>query len=51
MPIVVVDGWDDINEEFLNNKFEEISKKKQNNEYKMEKIYLDYWFKQFNIIS
>lgn len=51
LPIVVVDGWDDINEEFLNNKFEEISKKKQNNEYKMEKIYLDYWFKQFNIIS
>jgi len=49
LPVVIVDSWSEINEEFLHNKYNEITKKKEKNEYKMEKIQLDYWRKKFQI--
>ena len=47
LPVVIVDSWSEINEEFLHSKYEEIRKKKERNEYKMEKLQLDYWTKKF----
>ena len=43
LPILVINDWNEINEQFLNDKYNEISKKKANNEYNMDKAYLDYW--------
>jgi hypothetical protein len=39
LPVLFVDTWDNITEEFLNEKFNEIKSKK----YKMEKISVEYW--------
>lgn len=48
LPIVIVNEWDEINEEMLNSKYTEIMKKWNNNEYNMDKLNLDYWI---NIIN
>ena len=40
MPVLVVDSWDDINEDFLNKKWEEMSKI----EYDRSKLTLEYWY-------
>ena len=47
LPVVIVDTWSEINEQFLQTKYDEIMKKHENNEYKMEKLQLDYWTKKF----
>lgn len=39
LPIVFINDWNEITEEFLNNKFEEIS----NKEYDFSILYIDYW--------
>ena len=46
LPIVVVKSWDEISKEFLEKKYDEINKKKQNNEYNMDKLYLKYWLQK-----
>jgi len=43
LPVLVVDSWDDINEEFLNQKWKEMSERK----YDMSKLTLEYWFARF----
>ena len=43
LPIVVVKSWDEITESFLNDKFVEISTKKEKGEYTMDKLKLSYW--------
>jgi len=44
LPVLVVDSWDDINEDFLNKKWEEMSKI----EYDKSKLTLEYWFERFS---
>jgi hypothetical protein len=41
LPILFVDSWDNITEEFLNEKYEEIMSKT----YNMEKVKIGYWYK------
>ena len=41
LPILFVDSWDNITEEFLNQKYEEI----MSNSYNMDKIKISYWYK------
>ena len=45
LPILVVDNWDDISNEFLEMKYKEIKKNLASRRYKMEKLYADYWFR------
>ena len=40
LPILVIDGFDKLNEEYLNAKYEEIISR---TDYKFEKLYMDYW--------
>jgi hypothetical protein len=40
LPILMLDSWDEINEEFLNRKYEEIISK----EWNLDKLKVDYWF-------
>lgn len=40
LPVLIVDNWSDITEEFLNQQYELIN----NKNYKLEKIYFKYWF-------
>lgn len=39
LPILIINDWNEINEEFLNKKYEEISQK----EFNKERLTLDYW--------
>lgn len=39
LPIIIVNDWSEINEEFLNEKYEEIN----NAKFNMEKLYASYW--------
>lgn len=43
LPVLVIDSWEDINEEFLNQKWEEMSERK----YDMSKLTPEYWFARF----
>ena len=44
LPILFVDNWDNITEQFLNDKYEEI----MNKTYPLEKIKIDYWLNLIN---
>jgi hypothetical protein len=49
LPILVIKDWHEITEEFLNEKYNEISMKKEKKEYNnMEKMYLSYWLNKIN---
>lgn len=39
LPVVIVKSWEEVNEDFLNQKWEEMSKKT----YRLEKLYFNYW--------
>ena len=43
LPILVVNNWNDITENYLNIKYKEIENNKLNKIYNMEKITLKYW--------
>lgn len=43
LPVLVINNWNEINEDFLKQKYNEIFYKKKNNLYNMEKITLNYW--------
>ena len=45
LPIVVVNDWNEINEDFLERKYAEITEKKLRNAYNMDKLHLEYWTK------
>ena len=40
LPVLIIDTWDDITEEFLNKKYIEMTQKK----YDLRKLYIEYWF-------
>lgn len=39
LPVLIIDQWEKINEEFLNRKYEEITSKK----YDLGRLYMEYW--------
>jgi hypothetical protein len=43
LPVLVIDSWEDISEEFLNQKWEEMLERK----YDMSKLTPEYWFARF----
>lgn len=43
LPVVTVPRWDIITKEFLEQQYEEIQRKLQNNKYNMDKLYFEYW--------
>lgn len=45
MPVLIVKSWDQINKEFLEEKYKEIRVKIEKKEYNMDKLYFDYWIK------
>lgn len=47
LPVVIVNDWKEINEEFLNKKYEEF----QSREFNMEKAYFSYWQALINSVK
>lgn len=43
LPVLIVDDWEDINEDMLIKYYDIISNNKKNNVYSMEKLHLSYW--------
>ena len=43
MPVLIVNDWNEITQEFLESKYDEIQQKLKNNEYNMDKLYFEYW--------
>lgn len=48
LPVVIVSSWDEINEQFLNNKYNEIQNKFANNKFNMKKLRMSYWIELIN---
>ncbi len=48
LPVIIVDNWEDINKEFLENKCNEFKDLHLNNCFKYEKLTLSYWVNLFN---
>ena len=46
LPVLVVDKWEDITEEFLERKYTEITRHK----YNLEELYIEYWIHKIKII-
>ncbi|MFC1841579.1 glycosyltransferase [Candidatus Dependentiae bacterium] len=44
LPVIIVDDWNKVTEEFLDAKYAEMS----NKDYNMEKIFADYWIEEIN---
>ena len=53
LPILVIDKWNDINQDFLNKKYLEIKNNKKKGLYDMNKLYMKYWLNKIenNIID
>lgn len=43
LPIVIIDSWDTLNVNFLNEKYNEIMKNKEDKKYNFDKLILNYW--------
>lgn len=43
LPVIIIDNWETITPDFLNAKYKEISFKKQNKKYNLDKLFTDYW--------
>jgi len=46
LPVIITDDWNKITKEFLDEKYREISSKLAAGEYKLEKLYMDYWLEK-----
>lgn len=46
LPVVIVQEWTEVNEQFLKDKFEEICIRSKNREYEFARLSFDYWWKQ-----
>ncbi len=42
LPVVIVEEWEEVTEEFLNQKYEEF----QSRTFQLEKAYIDYWLQE-----
>lgn len=47
LPVLIVDKWEDIDEQFLLAKYQEITSKK----YDLKKLYVEYWFSRIKTIQ
>ena len=47
LPVVVINDWEDLTVDFLNEKYVEIYENKKKNKYNYEKLYLNYWIDKF----
>ena len=47
LPVLIIDSWDQITRELLEQKFEEITSKS----YNLKKLYADYWFDQIRKVQ
>jgi hypothetical protein len=50
LPIVILESWDEINEEYLEKKLNEINYKKQYGQYNYNKVTYEYWVNKINDI-
>ena len=48
LPVLILNDWDELNEEFLNEKYNRIMLGKKYNIFDYQKLYLKYWLKKFN---
>jgi len=48
LPVLIVDNWNIITKDFLEEKYNEIRAKIDNNEYNMETLYFQYWIDLIN---
>lgn len=46
LPVVIVQDWEEINEEFLEQKYKEFTAKKFN----IEKLFMEYWWKKIESV-
>ena len=46
LPILVIDSWDDISEEFLREQYKKITSRK----YDMSKLYMEYWIEKIDAV-
>ncbi len=46
LPVLIVDRWEDITEEFLERKYQEIMSKK----YELKRLYMEYWLEKINAV-
>jgi len=47
LPVLIVEDWEDITEEFLMKKYEEMNSK----EYNIGKLYTDYWLEKIGVVQ
>lgn len=47
LPVLVINSWSELNENFLNNKYNEILNNKKENKYNYNKLYLNFWTNLF----
>ena len=47
LPVLIIDSWDELTRELLEEKFEEITSKS----YNLKKLYADYWFDQIRKVQ
>ncbi len=47
LPVLIIDSWDELTRELLEEKFEEITSKS----YNLKKLYADYWFNQIRKVQ
>jgi len=48
LPVLIIDDWSHINSKLLNTTIIEFKNKFENNEFKMEKLHLEYWINLIN---
>ena len=48
LPVVIVDNWDVITKEFLEEEYKKIQEKKKKGEYKFEKLKMSYWLNKIS---
>ncbi len=46
LPILIVDKWEDVTEDFLHQQYDEIKKKQD-----LSRLYLDYWIKEIGLLE
>ena len=47
LPVLIVDSWSDITEEFLHKKYEEITAR----QYDIKRLYTEYWFAKIKAVK
>lgn len=51
LPVILINNWEDITENFLQKKLNEMQKNKDQNVYNYEKLYMPYWINKIEMIQ